>query len=135
LTAVGPDGLKQLASLSFERAHYLAESLTKLPGVQLAFATPFLNEFVITTPKHPSLILKGLLKRNILGGIDLSQGPHAVTNGILVAVTEMNPRAELDAYVTSLKELLEDDSLQSPVQEIDVITTMSRFDKASTATR
>jgi len=55
-----------------------------------------------------------------------------VPSGILVAVTEMNNRAELDHYVTSLKELLEDDSLKGSVQEIDIIT-MSNFDKASTA--
>jgi len=134
LTAVGPDGLKQIANLSCERAHYLAEALTQIPGVKLAFAAPFMNEFVVTTPKSPALILKALLKRDILGGIDLTQGPSAVPNGILVAVTEMNSRSELDHYATSLKELLEDDSLKSSVQEIDIIT-MSHFDKASSAVK
>src|ERR1700716_3246518 len=48
LTYMGPDGLRQIAEVSYQRAHELAGRLVELPGVELAFPDrPFLNEFPV----------------------------------------------------------------------------------------
>src|SRR5207302_1376810 len=62
LTALGPQGLKETAELCLRKAHYLAEELKKLPGVQLRFARPFFKEFVVQVPKEPAKLVEALLK-------------------------------------------------------------------------
>jgi glycine dehydrogenase subunit 1 len=106
LTAIGPKGLKQLATISAQRAHYLAEELCKIPGVKLTFKAPFLNEFAITVDGSPKEILAHLKERNILGGIALSTFMPEMENEILVAVTEMNNRADLDRYIAQMKDVM-----------------------------
>jgi glycine dehydrogenase subunit 1 len=106
LTLMGPEGLKQLAEISLERAHYLADALTAAPGVSLKYKQPFLNEFVIETPMPASKLLKALKEDGILGGIDLSRFYPNCKNCLLVAVTEMNSVAELDRFAQALPRIL-----------------------------
>jgi glycine dehydrogenase subunit 1 len=106
LVALGPEGLRQVALLSMQKAHYLAEQLAGIPAVKLAFPQPFFNEFAYITNKSSSHVLKELLKDGILGGLDLSEHKPHLEGGILVATTEMNSRAELDHYIESLRKIL-----------------------------
>lgn len=110
LTLVGPSGLRQLANLSVQRAHYLAEKLAAIPGVKLLFKSSFFNEFAITCDRPANQVLLRLRHRGILGGIDLSSTYPKLTNAILIAVTEMNSPEELDAYAETLAEVLLDES-------------------------
>lgn len=106
LSALGPQGLKAVANLSLQKAHYLADKLAKIPGVMPAFKGPFFSEFAIVTPKPAKRVLKQLSERGILGGLDLSESAASLNNGILVAVTEMNRKDELDTYATELQSVL-----------------------------
>jgi glycine dehydrogenase subunit 1 len=108
LTSMGPQGLRDLANISLQRAHYLAEQLTAIEGVKLTFDKPFFNEFALTLPKNQSVdaVLNALSERGVLGGLKLGTHFKELNNMILVAVTEMNPKEELDLFVHSLKELL-----------------------------
>ena len=106
LCSLGPQGLKSIAYASMQKAHYLASELSKIPGVSLAFQSPFFNEFALVTPKPAKELLKLLTNRDILGGLDLSASAAKLDNGILVATTEMNTKDELDKYAATLKELL-----------------------------
>lgn len=103
VTAMGPGGLKQLCTISTQRAHYLAEQLTKIDGVKLAFDKPFFNEFVIEVKQPVQALLTSLKEKNVLAGIDLSFFKPELKNHILVAVTEMNTREDLDKFVTEMK--------------------------------
>ena len=47
LSLVGPQGLKEASELCCRKAHYAAERLTRIPGVQLAFDRPFFKEFTL----------------------------------------------------------------------------------------
>src|SRR6202022_2297137 len=70
LTYMGEEGLRQVADVSFKRAHVLAEKLAALPGWELAFPErPFLNEFPIRVPK-PSVVSRKLARKGILGGLE-----------------------------------------------------------------
>ena len=108
LTSMGPQGLRDLANISLQRAHYLAEQLTALEGVKLTFDQPFFNEFAITLPaaKNVDQILSALVERGVLGGLKLSTHFAELGQSILVAVTEMNPKEELDLFAQSLKDVL-----------------------------
>lgn len=102
LTLVGPDGLRQLGEISLARAHYLAGKLSSIKGVRLRFSHPFVNEFVIETPRPACEIIDTLKQAGILPGIDLGRSYPALRNCLLVAVTEMNPPEHLDDYAREL---------------------------------
>jgi glycine dehydrogenase subunit 1 len=67
---------------------------------------PFFQEFVVQCPRPVNEINAHLLaKHNLIGGYDLGQDYAHLANHMLVAVTEMNTRAQIDTLVTALKEL------------------------------
>ena len=114
LAALGKQGLRQVAELCYQKAHYAAGEIAKLPGYQIPDlgAGPldgtFFQEFVVRCPASPVDINRHLLERNILGGLDISEngdsGAGGIPNGMLLCVTEMNTRADIDALVTALGE-------------------------------
>jgi glycine dehydrogenase subunit 1 len=82
----------------------LADKLTAIDGVKLTFDQPFFNEFALTLPQSVKVeeVLDDLKGKGILGGIDLSTAYPELGSCILVAVTEMNPVAELDHFAEVL---------------------------------
>lgn len=102
LAAMGKSGLRRVAELCYHKAHYAAEAINKLKGYSLAFESPFFKEFVIRCPMPPEKINQALLKEKIIGGLDVS---HRIDNGMLLCVTEMNSRQEIDRLVSTLKTL------------------------------
>lgn len=106
LTTVGKTGLKQVANLCYQKAHYAAEELSKIPGVGLCFSQPFFHEFAVCFPKPVAEINEHLLEHGILGGYDLGQDYPALKDHALIAVTEMNSRDEIDLLVEVVQEAL-----------------------------
>ncbi len=106
LATVGKTGLKQVANLCYQKAHYAAEELSKIPGVGLCFPQPFFHEFAVCFPKPVAEINEHLLEYGILGGYDLGQDYPALKDHALIAVTEMNSRDEIDLLVEVVKEAL-----------------------------
>ncbi len=106
LAYMGPHGLKRVAEISLNRAHYLAEKLTKnIKNCKLAFNTPFFNEFVLEIPINTSKLIDALSKENILPGLDLNGIDGYKTNQVLISVTEMNSMEQVDYFVERLKKL------------------------------
>jgi glycine dehydrogenase subunit 1 len=109
LSLLGKSGFKQVANLCYQKAHYAAEQITKLPGFELAFPdTPFFHEFVIKTPKPVNEINLHLEHHWILGGYDLSQDYPEMENRMLIAVTEKISREDIDDFVAALEEVTHD---------------------------
>jgi glycine dehydrogenase subunit 1 len=111
LAAIGKQGLRQVAELCYHKAHYAAAQIEQLPGYSLPFQRgAFFQEFVIQCPASPAAINQRLLEKNILGGLDLSRPPYnsplprEVDQGMLLCVTEMNTKEDIDALVGALGE-------------------------------
>jgi glycine dehydrogenase subunit 1 len=105
LSLLGKNGLRQVAELCFHKAHYAVEHITDLPGFSLWSHNPFFNEFVIHCPAPASEINDILLDHDILGGYDLSQDYPDLVDHMLIAVTEMNTREQIDRLVEVLSEV------------------------------
>ena len=103
MTLMGRAGLKEAATQSTTKAHYLAEKISKLEGFELAFTAPFFKEFTINTPKPAKDIINEMRSKNIFPGIDLKQFGHE--NMLLIAVTEKKRKCDLDELVKSLQEV------------------------------
>jgi glycine dehydrogenase subunit 1 len=104
LTALGKSGLRQVAELCYHKAHYAAQELNKVAGYKVTYAETFFHEFTLTCPKPASEVNAHLLEHGILGGYDLGQDYPALKNNLLVAVTEMNSKEDIDALVEVLSE-------------------------------
>lgn len=105
MSALGKHGLRQVAELCFHKAHYAATRLRELQGFNLWSEAPFFNEFVVRCPRPASEINLHLLEHGILGGYDLGQDYPGMQDHMLIAVTEMNSREEIDALVDVLAEM------------------------------
>ncbi len=106
LSLLGKHGLRRVAELNYHKAHYAAQRLAALEGFDLLFPeTPFFNEFALRCPRPVAEINAHLLEYDILGGYDLSRDYPDLGQVMLVAVTEMNSREEIDYLADALAEV------------------------------
>jgi glycine dehydrogenase subunit 1 len=103
LSLVGKNGLKQVSELSYHKAHYAANAIAALPGYSMAFDAQFFKEFAVRTPKPVKAINEALLERNIIGGYDLSRRYADMRNTMLLCVTELHTKADIDKLVEALR--------------------------------
>jgi glycine dehydrogenase subunit 1 len=108
LALMGKSGLKRVAELSLQKAHYLKDRICELPGYKAANNAPFFKEFVIETPVPAKTIIEKALDKAIFAGIDLGTYFPDRKNQLLIAVTEKRTKAELDAFLQFLKEVTSD---------------------------
>ena len=102
MASFGKHGLRHIAELCYHKSHYAANLISGIPGYSLPMRGTFFQEFVITCPASPAEINQKLLDHNIIGGLDISD---QVDNGMLVCVTEMNSRAEIESLASALAEV------------------------------
>lgn len=103
VTALGKQGMREVAELCLEKAHYAAEKIAALEGYELSFPGPFFKEFAIKCPEDPTAINERLLKQGILGGLDLGRFYPQLKDHMLIAVTEKRTREEIDQLVAGLE--------------------------------
>jgi len=108
LGLVGQKGLRQVADLCYHKAHYAAAQLSKIPGFGLCFTEPYFHEFALCCPKPVADINERLLEYGIIGGYDLGRDYPSLADHMLIAVTEMNSKEEIDTLVEVIKEVAND---------------------------
>jgi len=97
-SAMGPDGMREVARQCYDKAHALADELGKIKGFELVYPdVPFFHEFVTKTPVPAEGILAALEEKDILGGLP-------VEGDILWCATERNTKAQIDALVGAVRE-------------------------------
>jgi len=108
LTLLGEAGFTRLAQLNHATAVRLAERLSGVKGVEVVNDT-FFNEFTLRLPKAAVPVVDALADRGILGGVPVSRlhpNDPALANLLLLAATETNTDADMDALVGALQEVL-----------------------------
>jgi glycine dehydrogenase subunit 1 len=108
MSLLGKHGLRKVAELCYHKAHYAAAQIATLPGFELWSQAPFFNEFVVRCPRPAAEITEYLLEEDILGGYDLGADYANMDHHLLIAVTEMNTREDIDLLVESLAEASHD---------------------------
>ena len=110
LAVMGKQGLRKAAELCWHKAHYAASQIAEIDGYKVLDVKPFFKEFVVRCPRPVSEVNGFLLEEyGIIGGYDLSEDYPHLGHAMLVCVTEMNTRDEIDDLVTALAEITEDD--------------------------
>ncbi len=105
LAYMGKQGLRAVAEQCYHKAHYAAAQIGQLKGYKVLSTGAFFNEFVVECPQSVEKINQSLLKQGIVGGYDLEKDYSFARNQMLVCVTEMNSREQIDALVAELKKL------------------------------
>jgi glycine dehydrogenase subunit 1 len=108
MSLLGKHGLRQVAELCYHKAHYAARSIACLSGFSLWSTKTFFNEFVVRCPIPVAEINAHLLDHGILGGYDLGEEYPELKDHMLIAVTEMNTKEEIDLLVDVLAEVSND---------------------------
>jgi glycine dehydrogenase subunit 1 len=105
LALMGKNGLRAIGELNYHKAHYAANEIDRLKAYSVVRERPFFNEFVVRCPRPVSEINDALAEAGIIGGYDLGRDYPHLQNHMLVAVTEMNRKEEIDAFVAELGKL------------------------------
>ena len=106
MTALGKSGLRQVAELCYHKAHYAQQRIAEIDGFSPLDDKPFFKEFVIRCPRPVQEINDYLLEEwGIIGGYDLGREYPRLQDHVLLCVTEMNPRQEIDTLVQALQSM------------------------------
>ncbi len=105
MSALGKNGLQEIAKLNFQKAHYAKAEIEKLPGFSAPFQAPFFNEFVVKSPVPVADLLATLANDGILAGYDLGQVYPELKDHLLIAVTDLRTKEEIDTLVSRLEGL------------------------------
>lgn len=106
LSALGKEGMQEVARLNIQKAHYAKKRLAQVPGVRILHEQPFFNEFVLELSRPVKEINGELLKQGIIGGYDLGRVNPAWEKQMLIAVTEVRTKEEIDLLAEGLGGLL-----------------------------
>ncbi|MBQ9386397.1 MAG: aminomethyl-transferring glycine dehydrogenase subunit GcvPA [Bacteroidaceae bacterium] len=97
LSLMGPDGMKQVNDLCYQRAHYLYAKLLETGKFQEAFAgAPFLKEFVLKPLVPAAQIQKKLADAGFFGALETPEGY------VSFCATEKRSYQEIDELVKAL---------------------------------
>jgi len=103
MTALGKQGVKEMAIANIQKAHY-AKRKFENAGFEVVFAGPSFNEFVIKCNQEISTINHTLLNQGIIGGYDLGRDFNELKNHMLLAVTELRTKEEIDQLVAEMED-------------------------------
>jgi glycine dehydrogenase subunit 1 len=105
MSLMGKNGLRRVAELCYHKAHYAADRIDGLDGYEVVREKVFFNEFVVKCPVPVAQINQRLVQSGIIGGYDLGKDYAHLKNHMLLAVTEVNRKDEIDALVEILAEV------------------------------
>ncbi|MES1227039.1 MAG: glycine dehydrogenase, partial [Armatimonadota bacterium] len=105
MSALGKNGLREVAEGSVRNAQYAIKVLTEA-GAKVKFGGKVFDEFVLTLPKSAVAVRDALLKEGILAGHPLGGWFPGMENDLLVAVTELRTKAQIDQFGAKLRAAL-----------------------------
>ena len=105
LSLLGPEGLKEVALISAQRAHYMADKINETQGFEVIYHD-FLYEFVVKIDEklNSKKFLDEMKNRNILAGIRLDTYNN-LKNCILISVTEMNSAESINKFLENVNQI------------------------------
>jgi glycine dehydrogenase subunit 1 len=106
LCLLGKQGLKRVAELCHDKAHYAKQRFDAIPGVSVMKASPTFNEFTVRLPADAGDVAGALVDQGIAPGLPLGRFYPGMDNYLLVAVTEKRTKAEIGRFAEALEAAL-----------------------------
>jgi len=108
MSLLGEQGFRQLATLNHKRTVQLVDRLQAVDGVDV-LNDSFFNEVTLRLAMPAADVVSQLAARGVLGGVPASRlygAGQGVDDLLLVAATETNTDADVDALIAALSEVL-----------------------------
>lgn len=105
LSLMGPKGMEEVSQTIMQKSQYTALRISQIPGLRLAFSTPFFKEFVVNfddTNTSVGEVNRRLLEHKIFGGKDVSAEFPELGQSALYCVTEIMTQKDIDSLVQAL---------------------------------
>ncbi len=103
LSALGPHGLREVAELCLQKAHYAVDQIVADDRFELAFTRPVFKEFVIRDRKGGVReLLAECSEAGVLAGLPLQRWYPDLADCFLVTVTEKRTKQEIDTLADCL---------------------------------
>lgn len=103
MATLGPSGLRQVAEICYQNAHYLAKELEATGKFTVENSGHFFNEFTVRCDEAPAALNKRLQAAGIIGGYDLSDVSANLDGRMLICATEMTGKDAIDRFVAVAK--------------------------------
>lgn len=104
MTSLGKHGVKEMAVLNMKKTRYAKQKLAEA-NVPVVFEGSVFNEIVVKLSTSVSEVNDKLLEKGIIGGYDLGKVSPDLENHMLIAVTEIRTKEEIDTFVKELGDI------------------------------
>src|SRR5690625_2995805 len=101
MTSIGKQGMKHIAMLNMQKTHYAKQLLAEVQ-LPIIFTGPFFNEIVVKLKFPVKEVNKQLQKKRMICGYDLGKTYASLHNHMLIAVTEIRSKEEIERFVQEL---------------------------------
>jgi len=101
MTALGKQGVKEMAKQNIVKTRF-AKNAFEAAGFTVPFQGAHFNEIVVKTNRPVSEINNKLLEKGIIGGFDLGSVYPELDNHVLIAVTELRTKEEIESLVAEM---------------------------------
>ncbi len=106
MEALGKNGMREIATTTVRNTQYAMKQF-RAAGAELKFSGKVFGEFVLRLPgKDAAEFQERLLKEGILAGLPLGHYYKGMDDCLLVAVTEMRGKDQIDHYASCLSDVL-----------------------------
>ena len=102
LASVGGTGIRELASLNYDKAEHLKRGLREA-GCPIPFDTPTFNEFIVAFPNSSSDTYSKLLKKRIVAGVPVERWYPELPGHVLLCVTETMTKDDMDTLIREVQ--------------------------------
>jgi glycine dehydrogenase subunit 1 len=103
---LGRSGFEQAGGHCLNAAQYLRAGIESLSGYSVPYSAPVFNEMVVRSEARPAAeVVSSLAEQGILAGVDLGRFRETWSHDLLLAVTELHTREDLDRLLAALAEL------------------------------
>lgn len=106
LSLLGKKGIKEVASLCVDKAHYAKERLKNIPGIKVMESSPTFNEFTIKLPVDAAECVGKLIDYGLAAGFPLGRYYPDMDNYLLIAVTEKRTKYEIGLLAEALEAVI-----------------------------
>ncbi|VFQ46079.1 aminomethyl-transferring glycine dehydrogenase subunit GcvPA [Desulfoluna butyratoxydans] len=98
MASLGGSGFRRLAQINHNKAEYLKKALAGA-GIEIPFASPTFNEFVVKFPEGFEATYERLLAKMVVAGLPLERFYPELQGHYLLCVTETLSKTDLDQLV------------------------------------
>ncbi|MDZ7702882.1 MAG: aminomethyl-transferring glycine dehydrogenase subunit GcvPA [Trueperaceae bacterium] len=106
LSALGPQGLRDVATQSVHNAHSLAKQLAGAgledAGFKVEAEPNFFNEFVLRSPVPAKALRRALADAGVQAGVPVPSA-YGLGNAVVLSATELTTQADIDALIAALQ--------------------------------